>query len=331
VKKRSPTKEELLEELHKMQRHIQDLEEKGKKILSREEMYREMVHSANSIILCWKDKGVITFINTFAQNFFEYTEDEILGKKVTKTIVPKEDAAGVNLELLIQDIVAHPERYVNNENENVKKSGERVWISWTNKPIYDRDGKFLEILSVGNDITRRKKAEEELERFATLDIMTGVLNRRAGMVVLEKALNMASRFRFPVTICFLDVNNLKTVNDTIGHKEGDELIGIVCETIKSSLRASDSMCRLGGDEFLVIMPECSRQKAQQRWRSIARKFVRLNDRKDKPYPISVSHGFSEFSGHGEIPSINDFITVADEEMYRTKRSLKAAAQEKLRK
>jgi PAS domain S-box-containing protein len=126
-----------------------------------EKKYRELVESANSIILRMDAKGVVTFFNEFAQEFFGFSESEILGRNVVGTIVPETDTAGRDLAVMIADIGANPDRYVNNENENVRKNGDRVWIAWTNKPVTNEDDRVCEILCVGNDITDRKRAEEQ--------------------------------------------------------------------------------------------------------------------------------------------------------------------------
>jgi PAS domain S-box-containing protein len=136
------------------------------------EKYRELVENANSIILRWDRNGRITFFNEFAQKFFGYRQEEILGRNVVGTFVPESDQSGRDLAQMIRDIGLHPERYTNNQNENMRRNGERVWISWTNKPIYDENREVVEILSVGNDLTERKRAETDLikekERFQTL-------------------------------------------------------------------------------------------------------------------------------------------------------------------
>ncbi len=137
-----------------------------------EKKYRELVESANSIIMRWDQNGYITFFNKYAQDFFGYKEKEILNKNVMETIVPETDSAGRDLRAMIEDIERNPSKYVSNENENIKKSGERVWITWTNKPIYDEEGSMKEILSIGKDDTERKKFEwalqESEERFRGL-------------------------------------------------------------------------------------------------------------------------------------------------------------------
>jgi PAS domain S-box-containing protein len=128
-----------------------------------EARYRELVENANSIILRMDKAGTVTFINEFAQQFFGYHGDEIVGRSVIGTIVPESDSSGNDLRAMILDIGRHPERYVANENENMKRDGTRIWISWTNKPMTDASGMVNEILCVGNDATARKNAEEEKE------------------------------------------------------------------------------------------------------------------------------------------------------------------------
>jgi PAS domain S-box-containing protein len=126
------------------------------------EKYRGLVENANSIIFRSDREGNITFFNDFAQKFFGFSAAEILGRNVIGTIVPASDSAGKDLVAMIREIRERPDGYRNNENENIRKNGERVWISWTNRAIYDEKGEFVELLSVGNDITDRKRAEEGL-------------------------------------------------------------------------------------------------------------------------------------------------------------------------
>jgi PAS domain S-box-containing protein len=108
--------------------------------------------------------GTITFFNEFAQSFFGYSESEIIGKNVIGTIVPETDSSGRDLVAMIRDLVQHPERFKNNENENMCRNGERVWVSWTNKAITDEDGNVVGILAIGNDITERRRLEDQLRQ-----------------------------------------------------------------------------------------------------------------------------------------------------------------------
>ncbi|MBN2123117.1 MAG: PAS domain S-box protein [Deltaproteobacteria bacterium] len=126
-----------------------------------ERKYRELVENANSIIMRRDISGKIAFFNEYAQRFFGYSEEEIIGREVVGTIVPETDSSGRDLRGLIQDIGLHAGRYTVNENENMKRNGERVWIAWTNKAVRDEEGNIREILCIGNDVTRLKQAEQE--------------------------------------------------------------------------------------------------------------------------------------------------------------------------
>ncbi len=127
-------------------------------LLAELKRYKDIVENANSIILIMDTAGRITFFNSYAQRFFGYYANEIIGKSVIGTIVPMTDSAGSDLAEMIKDIVTNPERHGANENENMRSNGERVWIAWTNKAIIASDGHIKEILCIGNDISKLKKS-----------------------------------------------------------------------------------------------------------------------------------------------------------------------------
>ena len=159
---------ESFKELERVRRHSEAEaraeREKAERALSESEVkYRELVENANSIILRMDNKGIVTFINEFAQRFFGYSEEKIIGKNAVGTIFPPVETAGRDLKVMIEDIALNPDRYASNINENMRRGGERVWIAWTNKPIRYENGRVMEVLCVGNDITERKLAEEALK------------------------------------------------------------------------------------------------------------------------------------------------------------------------
>jgi PAS domain S-box-containing protein len=149
-----------------------------------EKNYRQLVQSANSIILKLDPRGNVKFINDFARKFFGYTEEEILGQNVVGTIVPQTESSGRDLAEMIQDIGRQPEHYVNNENENQRSNGQRVWIAWTNKGIADEKGEIFEVLCVGNDITDRKQADQALRESEAK--FRSVTEQSASMIFINK-------------------------------------------------------------------------------------------------------------------------------------------------
>jgi PAS domain S-box-containing protein len=125
--------------------------------------YRELVEKANSIILKWNSDGKLTYFNEFAEKFFGFTSDEIIGQNIIGTIVPETESSGRDLVEMIKNICKSPSSFINNENENTRKNGDRVWISWNNHPLEAPDGTVIGILSIGQDITDRKRIEWKLQ------------------------------------------------------------------------------------------------------------------------------------------------------------------------
>jgi PAS domain S-box-containing protein len=127
--------------------------------------YRELVESANSIIIRITPDHRITFFNEYAQSFFGYTADEILGRHVVGTIVPEIDSNGRNLRKMLAEISDAPEIHSSNENENICKDGRRVWIHWSNWALRDEQGAVRELLCVGTDITEPRRLTRQADAY----------------------------------------------------------------------------------------------------------------------------------------------------------------------
>jgi PAS domain S-box-containing protein len=159
-----------------------------------ERKYRELVESANSIILRWTRDGTITFLNEFGLRFFGYTAGEIIGRPVLGTIVPSTESEGRDLRRLMEQIRTDPQSYEQNINENIRRNGDRVWIAWTNRVVSDAEGNVSEILSIGTDITERKRTEEAVRELnATLE--QRVVERTAELAVAKDRAEAADRLK----------------------------------------------------------------------------------------------------------------------------------------
>jgi len=130
-----------------------------------EEKYRELVETSSSVIIRVDTRGVVRFINKFGLQFFGYREKDILGRTISDTIFPP-GGEGCNLEEIIRHIREHPEECSSHITENIRSSGERVWIAWTHRLVQNERGGIVEVLCIGNDITENKRSSEELKRAA---------------------------------------------------------------------------------------------------------------------------------------------------------------------
>ncbi len=134
--------------------------------------YRELVENANSIILKLDMDGRVIFFNEFAQKFFGFTQEEILGQSIVGTIVPEAESTGRDLKAFIQNLVTNPDEFARNENENITKDGDRVWVGWTNQALTDdATGEGLGVLCIGSDVTAQKIAQ--MQRDEALELIEG--------------------------------------------------------------------------------------------------------------------------------------------------------------
>jgi len=122
------------------------------------ERYQALVENARAIVLTWDPGGRVCFWNDFAEQFFGYAREEIIGKSLFGTIVPRTESTGRDLKRLLLDIGRDPDEYASNVNENITKDGRRVWVAWSNRPILDEHGNIREVLSHGTDITEFRRS-----------------------------------------------------------------------------------------------------------------------------------------------------------------------------
>ncbi len=192
------------------------------------------------------------------------------------------------------------------------------------KKMLDVSEKYSGTVIIFNDITDRLKIEKELkmqheklEDFAFTDQMTGVSNRRTGFMTLEKELSLARKNKKNLSICFMDIDGLKKVNDTYGHSEGDRLINDIVSVFKSSVREMDTISRMGGDEFLIIFPDCKEACVEGIIGQINKELESYDNQGGQMYRHSFSYGILEVTSQGK-QSVNDLLKEVDAKMYENK-------------
>jgi len=160
---------------------------------------------------------------------------------------------------------------------------------------------------------------------AQYDDLTGVYNRRMGMTCIDQLIDAAQGPQDAFVLCYMDLNGMKTVNDTLGHAAGDAMLLKFIEILKGQVRKKDILCRLGGDEFLLLFPDCGLTEAEKVWDRIAWKVEEVNTAQVLPFELSVSHGMAVFDPEAPM-SAAQLITWADQRMYEEKMRLKGFRQ-----
>ncbi|MDP4108823.1 MAG: diguanylate cyclase, partial [Bacillota bacterium] len=164
-----------------------------------------------------------------------------------------------------------------------------------------------------------RRSERKIRKFS-LDILTEVYDRRAGFEQLRKAYKTAYKKLLKLSVCFIDVNGLKKVNDSMGHKAGDELIKSIIQVIRNNLRKSDFIIRIGGDEFLIVLEGVGSEEAEKIWQRICGDYKKINHTEEEQFSFPVSHGIEEFK-FTPNESVEKIINEADEKMYKEKRKI----------
>ncbi len=231
--------------------HRKQMEEELKR---NEEKYRHLIQNVNSIIVRWDALGYIQFINAYGLEFFGYSEAEIIGKNLSETLIPKVDTSGRDLSQLSQQICQNPEEYSIYENENICRNGKRVWVTWVNQPIYDQNGRLIEILSVATDTTERRLAEEALrvEQEKSERLLLNILPQKiAEQLKQTKGEVIAEKFD-EVTILFADIVGFTPLSERLQPMELVKLLNHIFSTFDQLAEVLDlEKIKTIGDAYLV--------------------------------------------------------------------------------
>jgi diguanylate cyclase (GGDEF)-like protein/PAS domain S-box-containing protein len=176
--------------------------------------------------------------------------------------------------------------------------------------------KVLKELEISNN--DRKKMIEELRTLSLKDDLTGLFNRRGFFTIAAEFLKMSDRRKTRMFLLFLDVDNLKKINDSLGHHLGDRALVEIARILKKTFRRSDVIGRMGGDEFAVFPLEASGESIQKIEHSLRKNILRFNEKQDNLFELSVSIGVS-FYDPFHPSSIDDLLMRADKVMYEEKR------------
>ena len=179
-----------------------------------------------------------------------YTREELL--KMSSTDVLPPEAAGASQanrnKLMLGEL-----QTISHERQLLRKDGSLIWVNHATSVARSRNGEPIHLITVAENISERKQAEEKLTQLAHYDVLTSLPNRMLFFDRLKLALAGAKRNDSKAAVMFVDLDRFKHINDTLGHAAGDDLLQQVAERLKESVRASDTVGRLGGDEFAIVL------------------------------------------------------------------------------
>ncbi len=286
----------------------------------------------------YDDKQDITFKKNFPQayekifkehkDFFETDENIFFAKKV----IPFKRTTGDDFifpveKIILGDgnlmVVLHIEKkkfpniYLGTMKKNIREILHKKTISFL----------MIFLLSVLLSILiyLYEDSKSILKFYSEMDQASGVFNRRAGLEKTKKLISRSRGSGLTISLVFVDINGLKSVNDILGHQYGDELIKSVSDTLKSCIRDNDILFRYGGDEFIICLAKLDLNGAGLLWERVLSQIDKINNSHERKYNISLSHGVSIISHDEKSVDINKHIEEADSNMYEEKQIVKKTA------
>ncbi len=262
-------------------------------------------------------KGMIRMINGKGRELLKVSQEQALGKSWFENFIPEEDRE--KARKVFEDIMnGNIELRERNENYIITKTGERRVMDFRNTLLLNESGSIDGVLSSAEDITDKKEFEKQLKDLATKDPLTGVLNKREGLRALSITLEKCKDLDTPLSICFIDMDYLKEVNDNYGHEAGDNCIKKLAKTIQESVRENDYVIRFGGDEFIIALYNCPKEQAETIMQRIIAKMKSPEDNFNLPFTPDISYGIV-CSKELSMITIDELIRIADKRMYEMKK------------
>ena len=223
-------------------------------------------------------------------------------------------------------VLASKQPFRDLELQRRRPDGTLHWISVSGVPLLDGQGALRGYRGVGRDITERKGVESQIERLAFYDALTGLPNRRLLVDRMQRALKTVARRPVHGALLFIDLDNFKDLNDTQGHDQGDELLVQVAQRLQGCVRATDTVARFGGDEFVVLLEDLSTEAAQASAEAalVASYIITtlgkpyaMGPLGDTSYHSTPSIGIALFGPHQPC-SVDELLKHADLAMYQAK-------------
>ena len=278
-----------------------------------EQAFRRLFESMQDVYYRTDAQGVVQHVGPGVRRVLGYEPHEIEGRTAESYYPQSSDRDAFKAAIMEKGEVA------DFPGQMVRKDGIVIDISISSHALFDHHGKFAGIEGIYRDVTQRKNLERELHRLATTDMLTGMANRRAFLEQAEVAYAHARAHNEPLTLLMLDLDHFKSINDRFGHLEGDRVLVEFAQVVKGHLRSTDTLGRLGGEEFGLLLPRTSPAEGADVGSRIleAIRTLALTDSTGQSYRITTSMGLRSL--HPSDRSLRDLLDRADQALYMAKR------------
>jgi two-component system cell cycle response regulator len=297
-----------------------------KRLLQKQKLQRELSEShaeldqifntaADGMRLITLDFEIRRANSTFA-DLVRLPLDQVIGKKC-HTVFPCPSCHTPNCPLLL---IRKGVKRIESESERMRPDGTTLICLVTVIPFYNGSGKLIGIIGDFRDITERKQLEHQLQTLSTTDELTGLCNRRGFISLAQQQLNYVKRGGGEVFLIFADLDNMKWINDTLGHETGDKALILTARLLRTAIRETDIIGRIGGDEFAVLLTSASSSDSELIILTrMEQELAEINKDLPSQQQITISFGIAHASGD---TSLEELLAQADTKMYAAKKKKK---------
>lgn len=297
-----------------LEKEIAERKKADEALKKSEEQYRSLVESTDDSI-CVVDRNYrYVFINKKHLTRLGLSDDGYIGRLYNELHSPEETKAFFEKA----DVVFNRGESVHHEYQSLRDGR---YFLLTLSPAHKVDGIITAITVISKEITDYKKMQEQLRELSLTDQLTCVYNRRGLFTLVDPMLKQAKRMKNGIFMLYADIDNLKEINDTFGHKEGDAALIETANILKTNYRESDIIARIGGDEFVVIPVGTAGDDIEKIVDRLEKSLEIYNSGRKDIYRLSLSIGVTYYDP-GNPCSIEELLIQADELMYKHKKSKK---------
>jgi diguanylate cyclase (GGDEF)-like protein/PAS domain S-box-containing protein len=301
----------------RMRRQNNRLQELARTLRDREARFRSLVQNGSDLFLVVGRDGAIAYESPAVERILGFDPAERIDQPLNGILHP-EDVA--NVTMLLDAIAEQPGADVGGEARLAHRDGSWRVFEWTARNLVEVPSVAGFVVNA-HDVTERTALEEQLRHQAFHDPLTGLANRALFSDRVGHALSRRRRERNMPAVLFLDLDDFKTVNDTLGHGQGDRLLVEVARRISDAIRPEDTACRLSGDEFAVLLDEIG--DIEQASEVAARVLQRISDPIHIDRELSVTASLGLAMVDAEVREVEDVLSRADVAMYAAKSAGKA--------
>jgi diguanylate cyclase (GGDEF)-like protein/PAS domain S-box-containing protein len=286
-----------------------------------EQIFRSLVANINDVVMVMDatplDDGgpKIIYVNPAFEQLMGYTAEEVVGQNPKLLQGPGTDD---ETRFKIRDAMRHG-KGIRTQILNYDKHGKELWLDINMVPLFDADGELAYYAAIERDLTEYKRLQSHLENMATTDSLTGLPNRAALIDCALKEFDRARRYVHPLSVVMIDVDHFKSVNDKHGHAIGDQVLQAVGVLCQKGLRGSDLLGRVGGEEFVLLLPDTPKANAifvAERMREqLAKSPISLAS-----LTLSITASFGVACISEQDADFNDILRRADAAMYQAKQN-----------